>query len=83
MPNTRATEWRNVKGFNYPRGRPEELRRTWNNGNESPAREEPKRGKSEGGAEGGLGEEETGEEEVIGIAWVETEGETSKGGGVA
>ena len=55
-----ATERRNAKEFNYPRGRPEELLRTWNNGNDSTVREEPKRGKSESGGEGGIGEE-TGE----------------------
>ena len=64
MPNTRARERRNAKGFNCPRGRPKELRRTWNNGNDPPVLEEPKRGKSEGGAERG-----TGEEQVTGMAW--------------
>ena len=55
MSNTRATECRNAKGFNCPRERPE-LRRTWNNGNDSPVLEELKRGKSKDGAEGGTGE---------------------------
>ena len=50
---------------------PEELRRTWNNGKESPIREEPKRGKSKTGIVGGTGEEETGRQEATGMEWVE------------
>ena len=51
--------------------RPEELRRTWSNGKDSPVQEESKKGKSESGVEGGTQEEETGGQGATGIGGVE------------
>ena len=42
MPNTRATERRNAKGFNWPRGRPEELRRKRIKGTTHPSGKNPR-----------------------------------------
>ena len=79
MPNTPAIERRTVKGFSSPRGGPEELRRTWNRGKDSPVREEPKGGKSEIG--GATGEGVVGE--ATGTAQIGVEKETLEGEGVA
>ena len=80
MPNTPAIERRTVKGFSSPRGGPEELRRTWNRGKDSPVREEPKGGKSE---IGGTTEEGIAEGEATGVVRIGVERETSVREGAA
>ena len=71
MPNRRATERLNAKGFKRPRGRPEELWRMGNNRKDSPVREGPKRGKSKSVVEERTEEEETLWQGTTGIAGVE------------